>query len=204
MESFSEALLLIFIKNAQLGKVKTRLAASVGDKKALEVYQKLLAKTHQATSSLSCDRQIWYSNFIEEEDQWASGDYKKCLQQGDDLGDRMKNAFRRAFEEGYQRVVIIGSDCPEINPHILRQAFTRLSEQDVVIGPSRDGGYYLLGMSSFYGALFGGIEWSTPAVFEQTKARIKELGLSWETLPMLNDIDTVEDLNQSDFIPNRS
>ena len=204
MESISEELLLIFIKNPQLGKVKTRLAASIGDQKALEVYRKLLSKTHQATSSLSCARQVWYSNFIEEDDCWAPGDYQKCLQQGSDLGDRMKNAFRQAFEDGYQGVVIIGSDCPDIKPEILKQAFTQLSQRDVVIGPSRDGGYYLLGMSSFYGRLFDGIEWSTPFVFEQTKARIKQLGLSCDTLPTLNDIDTVEDLNQSDFIPNRS
>jgi len=204
MESTPEELLLIFIKNPQLGKVKTRLAASIGDQKALEVYRKLLSKTHQATSSLSCARQVWYSNFIEEDDRWASRDYKKCLQQGNDLGDRMKEAFRQAFEDGYQRVVIIGSDCPDINSEILKQAFTELNQRDVVIGPSRDGGYYLLGMSSFYGGLFDGIEWSTPSVFKQTKAQIKQLGLTCDTLPMLNDIDTVEDLNQSDFIPNRS
>lgn len=199
MPDSSEEVLLIFIKNPQKGKVKTRLARSIGDQKALEIYQQLILKTRDATTPLQCDRQVWYSSFIENDDCWSAESYDKRLQQGNDLGERMKQAFQQAFADGYPKVAIIGSDCPGLTPEIIEQAFAGLDDHDVVIGPSRDGGYYLLGMSSFYGDLFAGINWSTPTVFEETVGRTDELELSYCKLPELNDIDTKQDLIESDI-----
>src|SRR5690625_1809003 len=104
--------LLIFIRNAEKGKVKTRLARTVGDDKALAVYKKLLNITKSATDPLEVNRQVWYDRHIVNGDIWSGGTYGKKLQQGEDLGARMKRAFRHAFASGFEKVVIIGSDCP--------------------------------------------------------------------------------------------
>lgn len=177
--------------------MKTRLAESIGHPQALAVYQKLLAHTQAVAEPLTCDKQVWYSSFITEDDRWR--EYEKRLQSGDDLGDRMAGAFREAFAEGYRYAVVIGSDCAELTPAIIRQAFRELSDHKVVLGPSQDGGYYLLGMSSYYGDLFAGIDWSTPSVLQQTIGRVKRQKLSYTLLPTLNDIDTEQDLRQSDL-----
>jgi rSAM/selenodomain-associated transferase 1 len=199
MGSISQNILLIFIKNPEKGKVKTRLAKKVGNEKALAVYQRLLDITQEVTQSLDCDRQVWYSNFIDEKDRWRKSEYEKRLQSGENLGVRMKEAFRQAFEDDYEKAVIIGSDCAELTDEIIKKAFRALDDTEVVIGPSKDGGYYLLGMSSFYPELFEDINWSTSTVFEKTIARVKSLNLSLQLAPALNDIDTEQDLVQSDI-----
>ncbi|SHG26185.1 hypothetical protein SAMN05443144_1236 [Fodinibius roseus] len=189
--------LLIFIKNPERGKVKTRLAETAGDDTALEVYQKLLRITQSVTDQMNIHREVWYSRFIEQNDIWSGGQYKKKRQRGKDLGGRMKLAFREAFARGSGRVVIIGSDCPGLRPPILRQAFRLLRDHKVVVGPARDGGYYLLGMKEFYPALFDRKKWSTSAVCEQTIQQLDEMKVSYRILPELNDIDTQQDLDQS-------
>lgn len=199
MGSTSQNVLLIFVKNPEKGKVKTRLAKKVGDEKALVVYQRLLEITQKVTQSLDCDRQVWYSDFIDREDRWEEKEYENRLQSGENLGIRMKKAFRKAFENGYKKAVIIGSDCAELTDGIIKQAFQVLDDSEVVIGPSKDGGYYLLGMSSFYPQLFENIKWSTPTVCEKTIAKVKSLDLSLQLMPKLNDIDTEQDLAQSDI-----
>ena len=199
MNNEIENVLLIFIKNPQKGNVKTRLAQTVGDEKALEVYHKLLKRTREITSGLRCDRQVWYSSFIEHDDIWSSENFEKRLQKGKDLGERMSHAFERAFIDGYKKVVIIGSDCADINGQFIEQAFHKLENSDVVVGPAQDGGYYLLGMREFHPDLFAGIDWSTSSVFQQTVKRIKEKQRSIELLPILNDIDTEDDLATSDL-----
>ena len=193
----SDELLLIFIKNPQKGKVKTRLAKPVGDDQALAVYQALLAHTHSITASMDRPRQVWYSNAIDTNDRWEQGGFYKQKQSGDDLGERMQHAFRQSFANGKQKVVVIGSDCAQLTQGIINQAFAALNDNDVVIGPSEDGGYYLLGMRLFFGDLFAGISWSAPTVFEETVGRVQSKGHSLELLPTLNDIDTEEDLKNS-------
>lgn len=199
MGSTSQNVLLIFVKNPEKGKVKTRLAKKIGDDKALVVYQRLLEITQKVTQSLDCDRQVWYSDFIDREDRWEKKEYEKRLQSGENLGIRMKMAFRQAFENGYKKAVIIGSDCAALTNQIIKQAFQVLDDSEVVIGPSKDGGYYLLGMSSFYPQLFENIKWSTPTVCAKTIAKVKRLDLSLQLMPKLNDIDTEQDLAQSDI-----
>lgn len=197
MPDFANEVLLIFVKNPVKGAVKTRLAKAIGEEKALSVYRKLLQLTKAATDPLDVSKQVWYSQSVDPDDLWAPDKYDKQLQQGDDLGLRMQTAFRKAFADGFERVVIIGSDCAEINAEIIREAFRRLDKCDVVVGPSADGGYYLLGMTEFYPDLFEQKKWSTPTVYKQTIQQLKGMEISHHALPVLNDIDTAEDLQAS-------
>ncbi len=190
-------LLMIFIKNPVEGKVKTRLAASVGSTNALQVYKKLLRHTQDVAIQVDCDRQVWYSSMIDRRDSWNTDLFDKKLQQGDDLGERMSVAFRKGFETGYKNVVIIGSDCPDLTPQHIDKAFEELESNDAVIGPSKDGGYYLLGLTGVRPELFNDIAWSTPEVYEKTTELFGRLEMSFSTLEILNDIDTLEDLKKS-------
>lgn len=191
-----EDLLLIFVKNPEAGKVKTRLSKTVGRDKALAVYQKLLAYTRNVASPVEADKQVWYSRYIDVNDQWDPKQYSKVIQQGKDLGERMKYAFAEAFRNGYKKVVIIGSDCAELSSGIIEQAFDSLGKQDVVVGPSVDGGYYLLGMKRLHPNLFEDIEWSTPVVLSKTLERVKQERLGLHLLPELNDVDDEADWNK--------
>ena len=192
-------LLMIFIKNPVAGEVKTRLGASIGSTNALQVYKKLLSHTREIAVQVKCDREIWYSSMIDRRDSWNSDLFEKKLQQGRNLGVRMSRAFQQAFEAGYEKAVIIGSDCPELEPQHIEDAFDALRSEDAVIGPSEDGGYYLLGMKKYTPEIFSDIEWSTSSVFEETKRHFEQLGLTCKTLEVLNDIDTIEDLKKSDL-----
>lgn len=191
-----EEALIIFVKNPVAGRVKTRLAETVGAEKALVIYHKLLGHTQNVTRSLAADKQVWYSRFMERDDGWDSEVYKKRVQKGDDLGERMQYAFQENFHQGYRKVVIIGSDCAELTTAVIEKAFSVLDDNEVVIGPSIDGGYYLLGMSSYLPMLFEGVAWSTPKVMGQTLAKIQQHGLSLHLLPRLNDIDYESDWNE--------
>lgn len=195
-----DKVLLIFIKNPELGKVKTRLAKSIGDEKALQVYRELLKKTISVAEKTEARRQVWYSSFIDYEDEIDTQFFEKYLQSGSNLGERMKNSFRQVFEEGIGKAVIIGSDCPELNEWMIKNAFDGLNENDMVIGPSEDGGYYLLGMNRFFKTLFEDIEWSTESVLESTIQKAKINGLKVFQLPILNDIDNIEDLKKSSLM----
>lgn len=187
--------LLIFVKNPELGKVKTRLAKTLGDEKALEIYQYLLSHTQKITRQLSqVDRMVFYSSFVEEEDSWDRIHYLKFIQKGRDLGERMAQAFQSAFEKNNQKVVIIGSDCLELNTEIIEEAFRQLDHQDFVIGPARDGGYYLLGMRQPEYKVFQNKNWSTASVFSDTIKDIEAGAYSYALLPVLSDVDHESDL----------
>ena len=187
-------LLMIFIRNARIGQVKTRLAATIGDDRALEIYIKLLDYTSTVASEVQCEKAIFYSEFIEEVDEFPIPFFQKYLQLGNDLGDKMKNAFIKMFARGYQKVVVIGSDCYELNSKIIDEAFKQLDDHDVVIGPARDGGYYLLGTKKLIPEFFQNKTWSTNNVFLDTILDCKKAGLSYFTLQELNDIDEESDL----------
>lgn len=189
-------LLMIFVKNRQPGKVKTRLAETLGNNKALEIYKKLILHTLHVAEKIDVEREIWYSDF-KGNDQWGENKFQKKLQVGDDLGVRMKNAFEEGFKNGAKNVVIIGSDCISITPSHIRNAFACLEGSDAVIGPAEDGGYYLLGLSKMIPELFEDINWSTKTVFDQTVQALRSNNHSHETLETLNDIDTESDLENS-------
>ena len=184
--------LIIFIKNPKLGKVKTRLAATVGDEKALSIYKQLLDFTRNLAISLSVERMLFYSDEVEIEDNWSPIFFQKNKQQGDDLGERMKNAFHTTLLTS-SKAVIIGSDCAELTKEILENAFEALEKNDFVLGPAEDGGYYLIGMNYFEPSIFENMEWSTDEVFSKTVVKINELNKKATFLPMLSDTDNEED-----------
>jgi uncharacterized protein len=192
-------LLLIFVKNVVKGHVKTRLAKDIGEERALEIYRLLLQQTLNVAAGAEASKEVWYSSYIENKDEVNEKVHKKKLQQGDNLGDRMKFAFNNAFSNGFDKVVIIGSDCPELTSELLNEAFRLLDQNDVVIGPSEDGGYYLLGKSKYEPGLFDGVQWSTQNVFRQTIEKAVKKSLTVTLLQPLNDIDTLEDLRKSRF-----
>lgn len=185
--------LLIFIRNPQLGKAKTRLARTLGDEEALRIYRILLEKTRMAALGVEAERWLFYSDFIDENDDWPEADFYKKTQTSGDLGERMEQAFRTAFEAGAEKVVIIGSDCPELTGEMLQMAFDKLDKADFVLGPVPDGGYYLLGMKQLESSAFHGIEWSAETVRARTLEKIQAAGKSCALLPALSDVDTEED-----------
>lgn len=186
--------LIIFTKNPDAGKVKTRLAATIGDEKALAVYVRLLSHTASVSSDLPMDKFVFYSDQIIKDDTWDDAVFYKEIQKGNDLGEKMENAFENIFEKGYRKIVIIGTDCPELNAGIIINAFACLDTRDVVIGPAADGGYYLLGMPQLHGSLFRNISWSTNIVLKETTDRCHTSNLKYGLLPILNDIDEEKDL----------
>ena len=137
---------MAFVRNPQLGTVKTRLAATVGNKVALEIYIELMRHTAEVTHKVSADKKVFYSEKIEKHDVWTEMNFSKALQTKGTLGQRMENAFKTAFEKGYKKVIIVGSDLYSLKTSHIEKALNQLDKKEVVIGPSQDGGYYLLGL----------------------------------------------------------
>lgn len=195
-----ENALIIFVRNLEKGKVKKRLAQSIGDDKSLEVYKYLLEYTKDLTISCKYNLFVFYSDYIHVNDVFDDNIFSKHLQEGNDLGERMLNAFKKIFDLGLKNICIIGSDCYELQTEILQQAFDKLHETDIVLGPSKDGGYYLLGMNKLYPDLFINQNWGTSTVLGKTLETIKTLGLNVTQLKELNDIDTIDDLLETDIL----
>lgn len=185
-------LLIVFVKNIRLGKVKTRLAQTIGNENAFLIYKELVKITEKATRQLQhCDVQIYFSEKIEET-QWNNS--KKFIQQGNDLGEKMQHAFQQGFEMGYEKIILIGSDLPDISATIIQQGFDALANNDIVFGPAEDGGYYLVGMNKLHHSIFQNKPWSTE---ELLKITLKELSnAKIKLLERLNDIDVYEDLEK--------
>ena len=195
-----ENALIIFVRNPEKGKVKKRLAKSIGDDKALEVYKYLLEYTKNITVSCKYNLFVFYSHYIHINDIFDDNLYSKHLQEGNDLGERMMNAFKKVFDLGLKNICIIGSDCYELQTEILDEAFRKLHESQTVIGPSPDGGYYLLGMNMLYPDLFIDKNWGASTVLDDTLETINKLGLTSAQLTILNDIDIIDDLLQTDIL----
>ena len=192
--------LIVFIKNPEEGKVKTRIAHTIGNAGALNIYLTLIDIVHHVVINTDTVRHVFYSEFLNKNDRWSDTSFCKHVQTGHDLGERMKNAFKSVFnaysEQDTCKVVIIGSDCPYLTPSIMDDAFFSLEQSDFVVGPTYDGGYYLLGMKIFTANIFDDIEWSTECVFDQTIDKIKNQGSTFQLLPTLHDIDTEDDWNR--------
>jgi rSAM/selenodomain-associated transferase 1 len=187
--------LIIFIKNPALGRVKTRLAKTVGDEKALEIYLELTAITRKNAKILrGVNRYVFYSDFYNRDDEWPNSAFQKQVQSGDDLGERMFNAFSTILKSS-DKAVIIGSDCPTLTADILEKAFDALENHDFVVGPSTDGGYYLLGFGqqNLSDLVFKNMDWSTDKVLPTTLKRIEEAEKSVFLLPELTDVDEEKD-----------
>jgi rSAM/selenodomain-associated transferase 1 len=194
----SKNLLLIFTRNPELGKAKTRLAKTIGDKAALTIYKHLLNHTKKVTENLPCDKAVYYSVKVRKNDIWESNMYQKHQQFGVDLGRRMQNAFQNSFYEGYKKVIIIGSDLIDLSEKIIEEAFIKLETNDVVIGPAEDGGYYLLGMKNLQPDIFENKDWGTSSVRKDTLLDLKNK--KTHLLEELNDIDVYEDLKKHDSL----
>lgn len=186
--------IILFIRNPELGKVKTRLAKTIGDENALLVYKALLTHTHQITRDLPFDKYVYYADQITADDSWDRAVYQKRLQTGKDLGEKMANACKELFGMGYQTLLIMGSDCYELETGIIQHAMESMEIADVVIGPARDGGYYLIGMQAPFKNIFENISWSTDKVYAQTLAIVEKNKYSIAVLPTLTDVDTEADL----------
>jgi hypothetical protein len=187
-------IILIFIKNPVEGNVKTRLAVTVGNAASLSIYQSLLRHTQAITKELHAGKIVFYSDNVEDGDIWDDKIYKKKLQIGNDLGERMKNAFEDTFEEGKNKVILIGSDCLELTPAIINEAFSILQNKDLVVGPATDGGYYLIGMKKLHAPLFQNISWGSGDVLMQTLEAAVKQALTFYLLAELSDLDNEEDL----------
>ena len=184
--------LIIFTRNPELGKCKTRLAATLGDQSALDIYKFLLQHTANIAKTIKANRYVYYSETVNTDDIWDNDQFTKKLQTEGDLGERMYNAFYQLFESGYKKVVIIGSDLLDLNESIINQAIEKLDRHDVVIGPAEDGGYYLLGMKTLHPKLFRNKAWGTQTVQEDTLKDLENTHVF--ILKELNDIDTFEDM----------
>lgn len=199
----SKKALIIFTRNPELGKVKTRLAKSVGDESALKIYKFLLKHTVEITEKLNVDKYVFYSENIHRDDIWNPDIFRKKLQTGNDLGERMNNAFSEIFGMGYEKAIIIGSDMFDLNQKDLETAFVGLETTPFVIGSATDGGYYLLGMKKLNSEIFQNKDWGTSTVLEATLKDLKEE--KYVLLEERNDIDYYEDVKDLDvfqqFLP---
>ncbi len=185
--------LIIFVRNPELGKVKTRLASTIGNEKALAIYRQLLDHTLAITKNIAAKKYVFYAGAIAKKDMWKEAGYHQLLQKEADLGEKMFDAFKTLFSKNHNKVIIIGSDCIELTEAIIQEAFHQLNTNDVVIGPANDGGYYLLGMRKLCAELFENKQWSNDTVYQATINNFKELRLSNYVLPVLIDVDTEED-----------
>ena len=188
----SKRALIIFTRNPELGQCKTRLAKSIGDEAALKIYKYLLQHTASVSQYVKADKYVFYSESINSDDLWDDTFFRKKLQSGTDLGSRMHNAFSELFGLGYENIIIIGSDLLDLNQNIIEDAFQKLNHHDIVIGPSKDGGYYLLGMKMMYESVFKNKTWGTETILTMTLNDLQDCDV--DLLEELNDIDTFEDI----------
>ena len=188
----SKKLLLVFTRNPELGKVKTRLAKKVGAETALKIYTFLLERTRDIAAKVASDKAVYYSVKIRENDIWDATIFQKHQQFGEDLGLRMLHAFKNGFKAGYEKVIIIGSDLYDLTSETIENAIIALENNEVVIGPAEDGGYYLLGMNSLEEKIFKNKDWGTETVRKDTLEDLKDKKVF--LLGELNDVDVFEDI----------
>ena len=184
-------LLMVFIKDSSKYPVKTRLKTSIGKNKSIWVYNQILKKTVLVLKNIKTDIAVFHYNSIISKNPFKNFSKWNKIQIGKNLGEKISNAFNWGFEKGYKKIIIIGSDLWDLNEEIINKGFLELNKNKVVIGPSIDGGYYLLGLNKKMPKIFEGIKWGTQSVLEET---LKLLEHEPYILPELNDIDTFEDL----------
>lgn len=190
--------ILLFVKAPVTGRVKTRLAAAVGDDAALELYRSFVLDLLEILDSGGFAATVLFDppDAADAVAAWLGRNRRYLPQQGHDLGERMKNAFQAVFGSGAPKAILIGSDLPDLRPQILIEALDALERHDAVIGPALDGGYYLIGFrdETFRPEVFRNVPWSTPDVFEITMRRFTNAGAQVHPLPQWRDVDTIEDL----------
>ncbi|NJN24701.1 MAG: glycosyltransferase [Cyclobacteriaceae bacterium] len=195
----SDNTLIVFVKNPKLGEVKTRLARTIGQQQALSVYHTLLRICHDTVVPLSVRKTIFYSDEITENDIWEDTLFEKYVQRGRDIGERMFNAISDCNEGAEGAMCLIGTDIPDLSKEIIDSAFELLTYNDVVIGPAEDGGYYLIAMRKPVKEIFVDKTWGTGMVLKETLAELEKSALTFKLLPVLNDIDTIEDIRNGGY-----
>ena len=191
--------LIIFTRYPEPGITKTRLIPVLGKAGAANLHRLMAQRTIARALSLQKSRrlsvEIHHTGGSQQQmEDWLGTDLIYQNQIDGDLGARMTAAFQNSFDSGVDKVAIIGTDCPDLKAEILAQTFDELSDRDLVLGPAKDGGYYLIGLRRSIPELFDGINWGTSEVFASTRAIAQNLGLNIAVLPILADIDRPEDL----------
>jgi rSAM/selenodomain-associated transferase 1 len=210
---FRDSAVLLFVKTPARGKVKSRLAETIGEELALEAYKLFVSDIIGTIREAGYYLRIFFypPDSIDAMAEWLGKDI--VPQEGRDLGERMENSFARAFSRGLERAVLIGTDVPDLRTSVINEAFAALKNSEAVIGPASDGGYYLIGFrkESFRPEIFHGIEWGSDSVFSRTMSVFEEFGSRVHILPEWRDVDTVEDLRSlivrsqsSDFMSSRT
>ena len=190
--------IIVFAKNPIPGRVKTRIGNVKGHDIALEIYLQLLKFTRNLISEINAEKLIYIQDNIEKDEFWTETDFKMRLQAEGDLGRKMGKALENEMEAD-SSVLLIGSDCGELKPEDLILAFDKLKEVDIVIGPAKDGGYYLIGMKMLHPEIFSDMPWSKPDLLNKTLSKIIEADLCYFLLPEKNDIDHWEDWIKLDW-----
>lgn len=190
--------LSLFVKNPVPGEVKTRLTLRLSPEKAAKLYEAFLIDLVNSLSSTRCDEKVICFSPPDAEVALSSllkGSFLYRPQRGDELGERMNENFNWTFARGADRSIIVGSDSPTLPPSYVEEAFEVLQSHSAVLGPSFDGGYYLIGLSQPCPELFQNIDWSTDHVLRQTLARMELRGIRFYLLPPWYDVDTPDQFN---------
>ena len=190
----SEAI-IVFLKDPDSREVKTRLARTIGQDKARKVYRQLVEGVKQPLLATGYDIILFYAENIPQSDTWGSGAAARHIQDPGDLGHRMSDAFQRVFSQGYHKAVLIGTDILGLQTEYIKSAFSLLDELDIVGGPARDGGYYLIGMKQPHPEIFELEAWSHVNVWRDTRLLCEKYHLSYATIATLQDVDEEEDLS---------
>jgi rSAM/selenodomain-associated transferase 1 len=198
--------IIFFVKYPEKGKIKTRLAKSLDEAIVLFLYKNFVSDILSILNKSNFKVKIFFDppKSIIKMKSWL-GNYSYTAQKGNDLGEKMKNAFKDVFNENYNKAIIIGSDMPYYPKNIFNRSFKSLNNYQSVIGPSLDGGYYLLGFKkdTFLEKFFYNIQWSKESVFDSTMEIFKKISYKVKILEYLNDIDTIDDLHDF-FIKNKN
>ena len=199
LSEYSSPAILSWLKAPRAGEVKTRLAQSIGPEAALKVYRSLVERQlGELPSGYPLEIHYTPSDALDEMRNWLGDEYVFHAQCEGELGIRLERAVADTFKRGAKSVICIGGDCPELNRVHLKQAAAALqSDYDIVFGPSEDGGYYLIGLSSPYPEVFQDIPWSTQATLETSLKKSSALNLRVKLLETLYDIDEIATLNKA-------
>lgn len=185
---------VVFSREPVAGRTKTRLASGIGAEEAAEVHGLLLEHTLAQVRRAGL---VGFVSLASRPTTWRPPEGTAwLLQRGADLGARLHDAFTRVLGLGFAKVLIIGSDCPELGAHHLVEALRALEDAPVVVGPASDGGYWLIGQRQAGWDLFSGVPWSSPATLDATRRRLRTLDLGWCELETLSDVDTADDLRR--------
>lgn len=184
----------IFCRYPELGKVKTRIAHESGDAVALALYEKMLKIVFTNIQKSDYSFEVHHTGGKEVEVDFWLESMESQKQVSGDLGDKLKNSISHWFENNDEALVIIGSDQPEIDQLVLQETEDKLRENDIVIGPASDGGYYLIAMNKPYIGLFDDVNWGTGSVLKETLTKTLDLGLSYFLLSEKSDIDYLSDV----------